>query len=425
MKPTVRFEHELLAVESEHDVWCMLELSAPPAPSSLERRPLSVSLVVDRSGSMAGRKLEVTRACAEFLVQRLTPADRLSLVTYDDEVELRAPLLPIDGNRDELLRAVRHIVAGGQTNLSGGWLKGAETLQGAPQDSTRRVLLLSDGLANVGITQAPALSDAARSTLEAHGVTTSTIGFGADFDEDLLAGMADAGRGSAHFAETPDDAPGIFAQEFEDLVSLVAQNVSLEIRPAAEVGFLGVLNEFPVVPVQGGVQVQLGDAFADERRRVVFQLHVPSVAALGVMTVAGLVLRYVSVGQELAAHEVRVPLLVNRVSADEAVGSAADAEVTEEVVILSSAKAGREAREQADRGDLAGAERTLSEAVDRLSKTAEGSARAQELLDEAAFWRARSDQFSSGMYDAMQRKQMLFRERFMKQSRRSRDDEDD
>jgi len=94
-------------------------------------------------------------------------------------------------------------------------------------------------------------------------------------------------------------------------------------------------------------------------------------------------------------------------------------------VILSSAKAGREAREQADRGDLAGAERTLSEAVDRLSKTAEGSARAQELLDEAAFWRARSDQFSSGMYDAMQRKQMLFRERFMKQSRRSRDDEDD
>jgi len=120
-----------------------------------------------------------------------------------------------------------------------------------------------------------------------------------------------------------------------------------------------------------------------------------------------------------------VPLLVNRVSADEAVGAAADAEVTEEVVILSSAKAGREAREQADRGDLAGAERTLSEAVDRLSKTAEGSARAQELLDEAAFWRARSDQFSSGMYDAMQRKQMLFRERFMKQSRRSRDDEDD
>src|SRR3972149_8111095 len=130
MKPTVRFEHELLAVESEHDVWCMLELSAPPAPSSTERRPLSVSLVVDRSSSMAGRKPGVTRACAEFLVQRLTPVDRLSLVTYDDEVELRAPLTPIEGNRDELLRAVRHIVAGGQTNLSGGGGEGAGARQG-------------------------------------------------------------------------------------------------------------------------------------------------------------------------------------------------------------------------------------------------------------------------------------------------------
>jgi len=302
MKPTVRFEHELLAVESEQDVWCMLELSAPPAPVSAERRPLSLSLVLDRSGSMAGRKLEVTRACAAFLVERMQPADRLSLVAYDDEVELRAPLTPIDGNRDALLGAIRQIHDGGSTNLSGGWLKGAETLQGAPEGSTRRVLLLSDGLANVGVTAAPALADAARSTLAAHGVTTSTIGFGADFDEDLLAGMADAGKGSAHFAETPDDAPAIFAQEFEDLVSLAAQNVSLEIRPAPEVAFLGVLNEFPMVPVDGGMQVQLGDAFADERRRVVFQLHVPSVAALGVMNVAELVLRYVSVGEQLAQH---------------------------------------------------------------------------------------------------------------------------
>jgi Ca-activated chloride channel family protein len=136
------------------------------------------------------------------------------------------------------------------------------------------------------------------------------------------------------------DAPGIFAKDFEDLVSLVAQNVSVEIRPATEVAFLGVLNEFPVVPVDGGVQVQLGDAFADERRRVVFQLHVPSVAALGVMNVAELVLRYVSVGEELAQHEVRVPLTVNRVSADDAAGAGADAEVTEEVVILSSAVCG-------------------------------------------------------------------------------------
>jgi Ca-activated chloride channel homolog len=63
-------------------------------------------------------------------------------------------------------------------------------------------------------------------------VVTTTIGFGDDFDEELLLQMADAGRGDAHHAPTPEAAPGIFAKEFEDLVSLVAQNVSVEIRPA-------------------------------------------------------------------------------------------------------------------------------------------------------------------------------------------------
>jgi len=96
MQATVRFEHELLAVESEHDVWCMLELVAPSSPENAERKPLSVALVIDRSGSMAGAKLAVTRECAAFLVQRMAPADRVSIVAYDDEIRLLAPLTAID-----------------------------------------------------------------------------------------------------------------------------------------------------------------------------------------------------------------------------------------------------------------------------------------------------------------------------------------
>jgi hypothetical protein len=101
----------------------------------------------------------------------------------------------------------------------------------------------------------------------------TTIGFGKDFDEDLLTAMADAGRGNAHYAPTPDAAPAIFTSEFEGLMSLVTQNVSVEIRMSDDVAFLGLLNEFPTVAVPGGVQVQLGDAYGDERRRIVFQLH--------------------------------------------------------------------------------------------------------------------------------------------------------
>jgi len=100
------------------------------------------------------------------------------------------------------------------------------------------------------------------------GVGTTTIGFGQDFDEDLLTAMADAGRGNVHYADTPDAAPAIFAQELEGLVNLMAQNVSVEVHPSDEVEVLGVLNDYRQVVVAGGVQLQLGDALGASQHRV-------------------------------------------------------------------------------------------------------------------------------------------------------------
>lgn len=97
-----------------------------------------------------------------------------------------------------------------------------------------------------------------------------------------------------------------------------------------------------------------------------------------------------------------------------------DAEVTEEVVILSSAQAGRQARELADRGDYEGAERTLRDAVEELSATAEGSARADELLEQAEFWHTRASSMEPEMYDALERKRILYRERASRENRRRR-----
>jgi Ca-activated chloride channel family protein len=214
-------------------------------------------------------------------------------------------------------------------------------------------------------------------------VGTTTIGFGEDFDEELLLQMADAGRGGAHYAPTPEAAPGIFAKEFEDLVSLVAQNVSVEIRPSEQVQVLGVLNEFPSVVVPGGIQVQLGDAFAEEHRRLVFELHVPSLASLGPATVAEVVLRYTSVGEQIAQHEVRVRLVVNLVSAGEAAAQTPDHEVVEEVVILKAARAQEQAREHADAGEFEQARKVLDEASTELRRLAPASPKAEELPEQA------------------------------------------
>ncbi len=377
MHASVRLDHSLVAVDSEHDVHAMLELGAPSPPEDSARVPLSLALVLDRSGSMAGRKLEVAKACAAWLVSRLRADDELAVVDYDDAVRLVTPLLPVASGVHA--PALADVHPGGSTNLSGGWLKALEQLRATRDGRARKILLLTDGLANVGITDPAALVAMVRNAARAQ-VGTTTIGFGADFDEDLLTAMADAGGGNGHHAPTPDAAPAIFAEEFEGLTRLVAQNVSVEIRPAEEVEVVGVLNEYPMVAVPGGVQVALGDAYGGERRRLVLALHVPHLAELGPARVADLVVRYVSVGEQIAEHAVTVPIVANVVSASEAAAAVPDAEVQEEVLVLRAARARDDAIRLADDGDHVAAQRLLAETATELR--ASGQAPLAEQADE-------------------------------------------
>lgn len=415
MRASIRIDHSLVAVESEHTLHAMLELTAPSAPEGTARPPVNVALVLDRSGSMAGQKLATTLRCAAFLAERLAPTDRLTLIDFDDEVRMLLPLKEV--NRQELLGALHFIRAGGQTNLSGGWLKGMEELGRAPAAEPRKILLLTDGKANVGIVQPSALVSLTTKAQE-NGIGTTTIGFGANFSEDLLTAMADAGGGNAHFAETVEQAPGIFGQEFEGLMSLVAQNMSVEIRPTPDVEILSILNEYPAVGVEGGVQIQLGDSYADEKRRIIFALKVPSIPALGLAKIGEIVMRYVGLGDTIEAHEVTIPITVNAVNSDEAAAAIPDGEVTEEVVVLRAARAQEQARKFADRGDTKTAARQLRQAVEDLRKVAPRSSRKEELMIEAQRMEENSRQLEFDSYDAITRKKMTYQMRDIRRRRR-------
>jgi len=402
VEANVRFDHQFLAVESEHAVHCMLELVVPDAADEA-RTPLHVALVLDRSGSMTGAKLEVAKQCASFLARHLATTDELAVVTYDDRVDLVHGLAPVDPTGAAL--AIDGIYPGGSTNLSGGWLKGLEELRRVKKKKdVRRVLLLTDGLANVGITDRDQLVSIAEGTQAQ--VATTTIGFGEGFDEDLLTAIADASGGATYFAENPDDAPAIFSEEFEGLTTLVAQNVSVEIMPSPEVQVLSILNQYPIVEVPGGAQVQLGDAYGGGRRRLVFELHIPRLAKLGPAVVAHVVLRYTTVGDGVAAHETTIPIVVNLVSSNDPALRELDHDVVDEVVLLQAARAKQEAIRLTDEGRFEEAQMSLSAAADEIRRAAPLSGRADELEAEAARLDGHADALSWPQYRSISRKRM-------------------
>jgi Ca-activated chloride channel family protein len=391
MDATVRLEHSVLAVEEEHELHAMVELAVPALREEATRPPLRVALVVDRSGSMHGAKLSAAKRCAQWIAERLQAKDELGLVAFDDRVRLLTPLASVDGPR--MRAAIASIGPGGSTNLSGGWLRGLGELVDAPADGPRKIMLLTDGLANAGITNRDDLVQMARRA-RLEGVTTSTIGFGAGYDEELLRDMADAGGGSTYFAATPDDAPGIFERELEGLTRVVAHNVTLEVRPGGPVELLGVLNDYPSVAVEDGAQVELGDAYAGERRRVVVRFRIPHLAALGPCVVAELVLRYTAVGETIEQRTTTIPIVANVVSAAEAANDVPDADVREEVLVLRAARVRDEAIRLADEGE-----------IDFALAAVESTARDLEaagLVDDAADLRTARTALHS--YDAMSRK---------------------
>jgi Ca-activated chloride channel homolog len=417
MDAWIRLDHQLLAVEGDHTVHAMLELSAPEPSKPTARAPLHLALVIDRSGSMHGAKLEHTKAAATYLLRRLSREDHIALIAYDHEVQLLSALRPVD--QDVHPRLISGMWSRGQTNLSGGYLKGVEELRRAPANSSRRVLLLTDGLANEGVKEPDALIGIARQ-LGAHNIGTTTIGFGEGFDEMLLTRMAEAGGGNSYYAESPDEAPRIFADEFEGLAKLVAQNVSVEIRPTQEVKFVGILNEYPQVSVPGGMQILVGDAYGGERRRVVFELHIPEMARLGVAKVGELVLRYVTVGDQVATHEITIPVTINLVRSDEAAASGPDNEVVEEVTILQAARAQREARDRADQGDFDSAQNLLRSAARDLRARASGSKRAHELVTEAEALERHVEMARPRAWDMTSSKRLAYDSYRKRQSRSSR-----
>lgn len=225
----------------------LVRVQAPDAPTveKKARKPYHLALVIDRSGSMAGEPLVEAVRCARHMVDRLEPTDTASLVVFDDRVRTLAPAAPV-GDRKALHLALAQVHSGGSTNLHGGWQDGADgLLPGAAGAALARVILLSDGNANVGaMTDTPSIAACCAKAAEA-GVTTSTYGLGRDFNEDLMVAMAERGGGNHYYGDTAADLFEPFAEEFDFISNLYARHVRLSLAVPQGVT-IRLLNDYPV-----------------------------------------------------------------------------------------------------------------------------------------------------------------------------------
>lgn len=413
MKPTIMLDHAVLAVHHGRSVHLLVELTAPPAPPQ-QRPPLDLALVIDRSGSMNGAPLQaVTRAVAD-LVRLAGPEDRIAVVTFDEEVQL---VLALDRHRDTAAAAarVRAVHSGGSTNLSAGWLKGFEVLAADRRpEALARVVVLTDGHANAGVTDRDRLAGFAAAG-QKQGITTSCIGFDDGYDETLLGAIAAAGGGADYWCAGPDQAAAVFTDEFGRLGTVVAQNCSIELRPdPAVVTSYGVLDEYPAVGVPGGIQLALGDAYGGEQRRLVAHLDVGPMPSEGSVTVAEVVVRWVAVGPQVELHTITIPVTIE-------VGAGLDdvppnPVVIEQVNILKAASRREEARKAADRGDFGTASELLHAAASMLEGTSVPAAEIAELHDDAV-------RLGHADWDATSSKRLYSRTREISTRRKTRFDD--
>jgi Ca-activated chloride channel family protein len=243
----VDVDRAILPAETTEKAIVKIALDGLRLPRRELRPPVNLAIVIDKSGSMAGDKIAKARQAALEAVRRLAPDDIVSLVAYFDQVHTLVPAMRV-GDGEHLEMCIRGISAGGGTALFGGVTQGASEVRKHLDDGryVNRVILLSDGMANVGPSSPDELGRLGTSLMK-EGISVTTIGLGLGFNEDLMTRLAQRSDGNTYFVEESADLPRIFAAELGDVLNVVARRVIIEIefpdhvRPRCFVGREGTI----------------------------------------------------------------------------------------------------------------------------------------------------------------------------------------
>lgn len=342
--------------------------------------PLNIALVIDCSGSMRGQnKLETVKAAALSILDRLTPGDRFSLITYSSSSQVHIPSTAME-ELDEARSIIMGLEPGGGTNLGEGLQAGyAQVRRYAGSNSLNRVFLLSDGLANSGITSPEQLTAIAAQEV-GYNVSLSTFGVGLDFNEQLMADLSEYGHGMYYFiAETPMIQEAL-TQEFLAARSVVARDVQFTIHLDPRITVEKVFaNSYQI---DGNtVRIQMGDMSAGERRRLQLRLKMPALAA-GRQEVGSVQLNYRD-GERHRPHQDAKTLVLNYGNYGSSLAASQDSGITERSLVFEARYARDQAAHSFDQGSTADARKMLEKSIALMEQSAQKSKKIQEELSNS------------------------------------------
>jgi Ca-activated chloride channel family protein len=397
------FDNDAVSLSDPGERYLEIDVAAPDGPSrpAPRRARLNIALVLDKSGSMGeARKIDFVREAAHRLVDRLQPGDRFALVTYDDRVDVP---IPSEAFEDRRLahRVIDGLRPGGATNLGGGLVEGFRQVRRRfDPEGVNRVLLLSDGLANRGVTSPDELSRIAAGEGEA-GLSVTTFGVGSEFNEDLLASLAESGRGTYYYIDRAQRIPDLLAQEFSTLQSVFAADVEVTIEVHAEV----VIGEFLGYRFRregNRYIVNVGSLSAGEHRRVLCRLAPPRWAR-GSHRIGEVQVRYQVPGEKRALSSTR-ELRLSWLEDAQAVARELNRDIAERSAVYQANAARQKAARLVDTGDVAGAKQVLSESKAKLEAApVQSDSVRKELGENEGYGRAISAPLSAEEQSSVQK----------------------
>ncbi|MDH3347073.1 MAG: VWA domain-containing protein [Desulfobulbaceae bacterium] len=265
-----------ISFNGDRKVGVVLTLSAnqdKPDPTTTNRNGVNFIIVMDRSGSMQGNKINQAKTAIKEITTRLIPGDQIGLISYSDSVHTDFPLQPVTkANKSIIHQAINNLHAGGGTNLGAGLREGIKQASGNIYENNTKLILISDGMANQGITQPDELAKLAHEAIRLE-ASLSTVGVGLDFNEYLMTTLADHGGGSYHFLENPLAFANTFEQELLSTGIASAVNIEVHVPTVKDITLIDG-SGYPLEHQQGETIFRPGSILPGTNRRLFLTFQV-------------------------------------------------------------------------------------------------------------------------------------------------------